>query len=172
MKNTEETQDTEETQIEIRNLRELKETQKEIEKERYEQYLAQEKNIFDSLLSNNVELNRTMRYFSGAILVLMTAYIDWKTVNNAKYMLYSYAPFVLSIIFNIISFIFIRSSLHKQSEFNADYYLRNIEEARTQRSISHIVGGILVYLSILLFILGILVFSGFLAYGRLNLKGG
>lgn len=169
MNNTEETQDTEE--IEKQN-RELKELQKEIEKERYEQYLAQEQNIFDSLLSNNVELNRTMRYFSGAILVLMTAYINWKTVDNTKYMFYSYAPFVLSIIFNIISFIFIRASLHKQSEFNADYYLRNIEEARTKRSISHRVGGILVYLSIFSFIIGILVFSGFLAYGRLKLKGG
>ena len=161
MTNPKETQDTEETQI-----------TEEIQKERYEQYLAQEKNIFDSLLSNNVELNRTMRYFSGAILVLMTAYIDWKTVNNTKYMFYSYAPFVLSIIFNIMSFIFIRASLHKQSEFNADYYLRYNEEARTQRSISHIVGGILVYLSIFLFISGILLFSAFIVFGPLNINGG
>ena len=144
----------------------------EIQKEKYELYLAQEKNIFDSLLSNNVELNRTMRYFSGAILILMTAYIDWKTVNNTKYMFYSYAPFVLSIISNIISFIFIRASFYKQSEYNADYYLRNIKEARLKRSISHKVGGILVYMSIILFILGVLVFSYFIVFGPLQLKGG
>lgn len=155
MQKTEETQDIEETQ-----------------KEKYELYLAQEKNIFDSLLSNNVELNRTMRYFSGAILILMTAYIDWKTVNNTKYMLYSYTPFVLSIISNIVSFIFIRASLYRQSEYNADYYLRNIEEARLKRSISHKVGGILIYSSIFLFILGILVFSYFIVFGPLQLTGG
>ncbi len=74
-------------------------------------------------------------------------------------MLYSYAPFVLSIISNIVSFIFIRSSLYRQSEYNADYYLRNVEEARLKQSISHKVGGILIYSSIFLFILGILVFS-------------
>ncbi|RKU31830.1 hypothetical protein C6497_00685 [Candidatus Poribacteria bacterium] len=144
----------------------------EIRKERREQYLFEEKNIFDSLLSNNVELNRTMRYFSGAILILMTAYIDWKTVNNSKYMLYSYAPFVLSIISNIISYVFVRDSLYKQSKFNADYYLRNIETARTQYSKSGTVGGILIYFSILSFIIGILVFSVFLFRGILKLKGG
>ena len=46
----------------------------ELQKERYEQYLAEEKNIFDSLLSNNVELN-PMRYFSQRYIGLMTAYM-------------------------------------------------------------------------------------------------
>ena len=142
----------------------------EIRKERREQYLIEEKNIFDSLLSNNVELNRTMRYFSGAILVLMTAYIDWKAVNNTITMLFSYAPFVLSIICNVIAYIFVRESLYKQSEFNADYYLRNIETARSKSSKSGTVGGILVYFSIGSFIIGILIFSIFMVFGILELK--
>ncbi len=144
----------------------------ELQKERYEQYLAEEKNIFDSLLSNNVELNRSMRYFSGGILVLMTAYINWDAVNNTIYMLISYVPFVLSIISNIISYIFVRKSLYKQSIFNADYYLRNIEKSRSEESISGKVGGILIYISIFSFISGILLFSIFIVFGVLKLKGG
>ena len=66
MNNMEETQNTEE--IEKQN-RELKELQKEIEKERYELYLAEERKIFDSLLSNDTEFNKTMRYFSGGLRV-------------------------------------------------------------------------------------------------------
>ena len=112
-----------------------------------------------------------MRYFSGAILVLMTAYIDWKAVNHTKYMFYCYAPFVLSIISNIISYIFVRESLYKQREFNADYYLRYIETALSQSSKSGTIGGILIYLSIGSFIAGIIIFSLFLGYGKLNLKG-
>ena len=54
MLNTEETQDTEEPQ----------ETE-EVLKEIYELYLAEERKIFDSLLSNDTEFNKTMRYFSG-----------------------------------------------------------------------------------------------------------
>ena len=49
--------------------------EEELEKERYAQYLAEEKIIHDSLMSNDVELNRTMRYFSGVILILLTASI-------------------------------------------------------------------------------------------------
>ena len=67
MNNTEE--------IEKQN-RELKELQKEREKERYELYLTEERKIFDSLLSNDTEFNKTMRYFSGGLLVLITAYVD------------------------------------------------------------------------------------------------
>lgn len=172
MPNTEETRDTEDAQ-DTDDTQDIEETQdtEEIQKERREQYLFEEKNIFDSLMSNNVELNRTMRYFSGAILVLMTAYIDWEDVKKI-YMLFSYAPFVLSIICNIIAYIFVRESLYRQSEFNADYYLRNIESARSQSSKSGTIAGILIYFSIGLFIFGILAFSLFMIFDRLEFKGG
>lgn len=77
------------------------ENTEEIQKERYELYLAEERKIFESLLSNDVEFNKTMRYFSGGLLVLMTAYIDWNGVNNVIYRFITYTPFVLSIISNI-----------------------------------------------------------------------
>ena len=50
MTNTEETQNIE-----------------EIKKERRELYLTEDRKIFDSLLSNDVEFNKTMRYFSGGL---------------------------------------------------------------------------------------------------------
>ena len=45
--------------------------EQELQKERYAQYLAEEKTIFDSLMSNDVELSKSMRYFSGVILILL-----------------------------------------------------------------------------------------------------
>ncbi len=70
------------------------ENAEEIQKERYELYLAEERKIFESLLSNDVEFNKTMRYFSGGLLVLMTAYIDWNGVNNVIYTFITYTPFI------------------------------------------------------------------------------
>ena len=58
MLNTEETQDTEDTQ-------DIEEVPKEI----YELYLAEERKIFESLLSNDTEFNKTMRYFSGGLSI-------------------------------------------------------------------------------------------------------
>jgi len=155
MLNTEETQNTE-----------------EIEKEVYELYLAEERKIFDSLLSNDAEFNKTMRYFSGGLLVLMTAYIDWKSVNHVIYTFISYAPFILSIISNIVAYILVRESLKKQSEFNEDYYLRNIAEARYYESAWGRAGSIFSYISIGSFIVGILLFTIFIGIGILTLKGG
>ncbi len=99
--------------------------EEELQKERYAQYLAEEKTIFDSLMSNDVELNKSMRYFSGVILILLTAYINWDINHRTWIMLISYAPFVFSIILGVISYLFIQRALHKQREFNEQYYLYN-----------------------------------------------
>lgn len=148
------------------------ENTEEIQKERYELYLAEERKIFESLLSNDVEFNKTMRYFSGGLLVLMTAYIDWNGVNNVIYRFIAYTPFVLSIVSNIIAYICVRKSLQKQREYNADYYLRNIEESRFKVSKPGKIGNFLIQSSIILFIIGILIFLGFLGFGILEINGG
>ncbi|MDE0484100.1 MAG: hypothetical protein OXI67_16095 [Candidatus Poribacteria bacterium] len=143
----------------------------EIQKERYEQYLAEERKIFDSLLSNDVEFNRTMRYFSGGLLVLMTAYIDWNGVNNVI-RFSTYTPFILSILSNIIAYVYVRKSLQKQSEFNEDYYINNIEAARFYESKSGKRGNRLIRLSIISFIVGMLIFLAFLGFGILKINRG
>ena len=167
MPNPEDTEDTEDTEnIEVPQYTE------EVQKEIYEIYLAEERKIFDSLLSNDVEFNKTMRYFSGGLLVLMTAYIDWNSVDNDIFTFVSYAPFILSIICNIVAYVFVRDSLRKQSEFNEDFYLNNIEEARFFVSTSGKIGNFLSRSAIFCFIIGILVFLGLLGFGILKLKGG
>ncbi len=70
-----------------------------------------------------------MRYFSGGLLVLITAYADWNDVNR-WFLFLSYAPFILSILSNIIAYVYVRDSLKKQSEYNEDYLIWNIEAAR------------------------------------------
>ena len=144
----------------------------EIEKERYEQYLAEEKIIHDSLMSNDVELNRTMRYFSGVILILLTGYIEWDIKYKTFMILISYVPFVFSIIINIISYIFIQHGLYKRSEFNEEYYIKDMEESRLKVSKAGKIGGALIYISIFLFIIGILVISMLMVSGILEIKGG
>ena len=160
MLNTEETQDTEEPQ----------ETE-EVLKEIYELYLAEERKIFDSLLSNDTEFNKTMRYFSGGLLVLMTAYVDWNDVNRWV-LFFSYAPFILSIATNMSAYVFVRKSLRKQSEFNEDFYLNNVEDARFYVSKSGKWGNRLSISAITSFIVGILLFLSFLGLGTIKLNGG
>ena len=154
MLKTEETQDTE-----------------EIQKEIYALYLAEERKIFDSLLSNDVEFNKTMRYFSGGLLVLMTAYVNWNGVNHWV-LIFSYAPFILSIVSNMSAYVFVRKSLRKQSEFNEDFYLNNVEEARFYVSTSGRIGNFLSISAISLFIFGILIFLLFLGFGTIKMNGG
>ena len=146
--------------------------EEELQKERYAQYLAEEKTIFDSLMSNDVELNKSMRYFSGVILILLTAYIDWDINHRTWIVLISYAPFILSIIMNVISYLFIQKALHKQREFNEQYYLYYIEEAATKRSAANKIGTFLIVASIILFAVGILVIAGLMVCSILDVKGG
>lgn len=154
MQITEEAQDTEDRQKEI-----------------YELYLSEERKIFDSLLSNDTEFNKAMRYFSGGLLVLITAYINWNGVNHLV-LIFSYAPFVLSIVSNIGAYVFVRKSLRKQSEFNEDFYLNNVEEARFYVSTSGKIGNFLSNAAIILFIIGLLMFISFLGFGFIKLNGG
>jgi hypothetical protein len=145
--------------------------EEELQKERYAQYLAEEKTIFDSLMSNDVELNKSMRYFSGVILILLTSYI--REIDHKTWiMLISYAPFILSIITGVISYLFIQKALHKQREFNEQYYLQNIESAATQRSMENKIGSFLTFTSIILFVVGILIISALMILGMLDVKGG
>lgn len=160
MLNTEETQDTEDTQ-------DIEEVPKEI----YELYLAEERKIFESLLSNDTEFNKTMRYFSGGLLVLMTAYVDWNDINRWV-LFFSYAPFILSIVSNLSAYVFVRKSLRKQSEFNEDFYLNSVEEARFYVSTSGKIGNFLSISAIILFIAGILIFLSFLGIGTIKMNGG
>ena len=144
--------------------------EEELQKERYAQYLAEEKTIFDSLMSNDVELNKSMRYFSGVILILLTAYINWDINHKTLIISISYAPFILSIIMNVISYLFIQRALHKQREFNEEYYLYNIEESATKRSTANKIGTFLVVASIILFTVGILVIAILMISGILEVK--
>ena len=144
----------------------------EIQKERRELYLAEERKIFESLLSNDVEFNKTMRYFSGGLLVLMTAYIDWNSAKHVIYMFVSYAPFILSILSNIGAYVFVRNSLRERSKSNEDYYINNIEEARFYKSKSEKIGQFLISFSIYSFIAGMLIFLVFLGFGILRINGG
>ena len=146
--------------------------EEELQSERYAQYLAEEKNIFDSLMSNDVELNKSMRYFSGVILILLTAYIDWDINHRTWIISISYAPFIFSIIMNVISYLFIQKALHKQREFNEEYYLYNIEESANKRSIANKIGSFLIVTSIILFTVGILVIAILMISGTLEVKGG
>ena len=146
--------------------------EEELEKERYAQYLAEEKIIHDSLMSNDVELNRTMRYFSGVILILLTAYINWDIDHKIWIMSISYVPFIISICTNIISYMFVRSALYKQREFNEEYYLYNMEESLTKRSIAHRIGGILIWCSIISFTSGVLIIAILMVLDILGIKGG
>ena len=74
--------------------------EEEFQKERYQQYLAEEKFLHDSIMSNDVELNRTMRYFSGVILILLTAYVNWD-VNHRIYIMFEVPPFIQTTISQI-----------------------------------------------------------------------
>lgn len=144
----------------------------ELQKERYAQYLAEEKTISESLMSNDVELNKSLRYFSGVILILLTAYIDWEIDHKTLIICISYVPFVLSISLNVISYLFIQRALHKQREFNEEYYLENIEESATKRSIANKIGSSLVFISIISFIVGILMITILMISGNLIVEGG
>ena len=101
----------------------------------------------------------------------MTAYIDWNGVNNVI-RFSTYAPFISSILSNIIAYVYVRKSLQKQSEFNEDYYINNIEAARFYESKSGKRGNHLIRFSIISFIVGMLIFLGFLGFGILKINGG
>ena len=147
-------------------------TQEELEKERYQQYLAEEKIIQDSLTSNDVELNRTMRYFSGVILLLLSAYIDWNINYKTFFISISYAPFVFSIVISVLSFVFTQKALYKQMEFNEEYYIDNVEEARSKKCWQGKWGGWLMNFSVFLFSCGIIIVSILIILGILEVKGG
>ncbi len=112
-----------------------------------------------------------MRYFSGGLLVLMTAYVDWNGINRWV-LFFSYAPFILSIVSNISAYVFVRKGLRKQSEFNEDFYLNSVEEARFYVSTSGKIGNFLSVSAIILFIVGILIFLFFLGIGTIKMNGG
>ena len=140
-------------------------------KERNEKYLFEERIIHESILSNDTELLRSMRYFSGIILVLLTVYIDWEINHKTLIIFISYAPFVLSIIATIVSFVFVQHALYKQREFNAEYYIDGIEESSLKSSAAGKIGGALIYVSIGLFIIGILLISTLMGFSILEVKG-
>ena len=145
--------------------------QEEIQKERHQQYLTEEKMLHDSRMGNDIELNRTMRYFSGVILILLTAYVKWDNINcKILIIILSYVPFILSIVSNIIAYMFVRASLNKQSDINWNYYMKGEEQPNPNNT--GIIGSILIYISIGSFIVGILLTAALIVFGILELKGG
>ena len=140
--------------------------------ERNEKYLFEEKAIHESLLSNNVELNRTMRYFSGIILALLTVYIDWNIENKSIIMMLCYVPFVLSVIFNIVAYEFLQRGLHVQSRINAEYYIHDKSESIDRPNKPGNIGAILVKCSIYSFVGGMLISLILMLSSVLEMKGG
>lgn len=138
--------------------------------ERNEKYLFEERTIFESILSNDVELNRTMRYYSGVILALLTVYIDWDIDWKTLIMLFCYAPFVSSITLNIFAYLFVQSGLHEQSRINAKYYAHNIPESINETNDAGEKGAKLVRWSIYSFISGIMIISISILFGIVNIK--
>ena len=142
--------------------------EEEIQKERYQQYLAEETIIIESKRSNDVEINRTTRYFSGVILLLLSVYVKWD-LSQKLYIALSYGPFVLAIITNVICYWFTQHALKEQSELNWKYYMEGSElktnEANTRADW-------LSFISLGLFIFGMLIVSIFIAFGILEIKGG
>lgn len=140
-------------------------------KERNEKYLFEEKAIHESLMSNNVELNRTMRYFSGIILALLTVYIDWDIDNKYIIMIVCYVPFVLSVTFNVVAYEFIQGGLHVQSRINTEYYMHDKVEAIDEPNNPGNIGAILVRCSIYSFLGGMLISLILILSSALELKG-
>ncbi len=138
--------------------------------ERNEKYLFEERTIFESILSNDVELNRTMRYYSGVILALLTVYIDWNIDKKILIMLLCYAPFVSSITLNVFAYLFVQSGLHEQSRINAKYYAHNIPESINETNEAGEKGAKLVRWSIYSFISGIMIISISMLLGIVNIK--
>ena len=140
--------------------------QEELEKERYERYLAEETVIIESKRSNDVEINRTTRYFSGVILLLLSVYIKWDP-NQKLYIVLSYGPFVLAIITNIICYFFTQHALGVQSRLNWNYYMEGL---KPRRNTANTISDVLIFISLGLFIVGMLIVSTFIAFGILEIK--
>ena len=142
--------------------------EEEIQKERYQQYLAEETVIIESKRSNDVEINRTTRYFSGVILILLSVYVKWDPCQKL-YIVLSYGPFIFAIITNVICYIFTQHALNEQRELNWKYYMEGKEPGTNK---ANIIADVLIFISLGLFIVGMLIVSTFIAFGILEIKGG
>ena len=140
----------------------------ELQKERYEQYLAEDKIIIESKRSNDVEINRTTRYFSGVILLLLSVYIKWDS-SEKIYIVLSYAPFVFAIIINVICYRFSQRALDEQRELNWKYYMEEVYPKKSRKSE---IADSLLLISLVLFVAGMLIVSAFIAFGILEINGG